>query len=117
MSYSGRCDVRYNTVIPICTLSDRKKMSGKCRICYTHNTYTCIPGIYFSSLILTLLLKPKVISLCHQASLLFHEVCSGFILLADQLSSSHFNIPKNDNGKFQKWKVDYSICEIKQIKG
>ena len=24
-------------------------------------------------------------------------------------SSSHIDIPKNDNGQYQKWKVDYSI--------
>ena len=30
-------------------------------------------------------------------------------------SSSHLNIPKNDNGQFQKWNVDKSIYEIQQI--
>ena len=32
-------------------------------------------------------------------------------------SRSHLDIPKNDNGGFQKWNVDYSILEIQQAKG
>ena len=32
-------------------------------------------------------------------------------LLADQLQ----DIPKNDNGQFQKWMVDYSISESQQV--
>ena len=27
------------------------------------------------------------------------------------------DIPKNDNGQFQKWNVDYSIYEFQQVKG
>ena len=37
-------------------------------------------------------------------------------LMADQLNSSHLDIPENDDGKFQKWMVDYSIKEIQHVK-
>ena len=33
------------------------------------------------------------------------------------ISSSYLDIPKNDNGQFQKWKVGYSNKEINQVKG
>ena len=29
------------------------------------------------------------------------------MLLTAHLSSSHLDIPKNDNGQFQEWKMDY----------
>ena len=29
----------------------------------------------------------------------------------------HLDISKNDNGKFQNWKVDQSIYEIQQVNG
>ena len=31
--------------------------------------------------------------------------------------NSHLDIAKNDNGRFQKWKVDKSILDIQQDKG
>ena len=37
-------------------------------------------------------------------------------LLADQITSSHLDNPKNDNEQFQnKWKMDYSFKEIQQM--
>ena len=35
--------------------------------------------------------------------------CPDCILLADKLPSYHLDIPKYDNGHFQKWKMDYFI--------
>ena len=52
-----------------------------------------------------------------KVSLQIHAVWSDSILLADQLPSSHLDIPKTVNGEFQKWKIDYSIFEIQQVKG
>ena len=36
--------------------------------------------------------------------------------VSSPISSSHLDIPKKDNGQFQKWKVDYSIKEFQQVK-
>ena len=56
-----------------------------------------------SNLLIPILPEPKVISLGHQYRL-------GFVLLTEQLKiHSHLDIPKSDNGQFQKCKVDYSI--------
>ena len=53
-----------------------------------------------------------MISLCHCA------IWPSSILLSDdQLPSSHLDIPNTDNGKIKKWKADYSISEIQQVKG
>ena len=52
----------------------------------------------------------KVISLCNLNKA--RQACTS--VQSDQaifcwLASSHHDIPKNDNGEFQKWKMDYSI--------
>ena len=55
-----------------------------------------------------ILLEPEVISFCHQHRDRFYTV--GW-----PTSSSH-SIPQNGNGQIQKWKVDYYIYEIQQVK-
>ena len=56
------------------------------------------------------LLKPKVISLCHQyRARPACTYCSLTRLYTVGWTSFHLDIPKNDNGQCQNWEVDYSI--------
>ena len=70
-------------------------------------------GIQFFEWDLTLiLLEPKMISLKmpplkSQASLHIFAVWITFCTVG--FPTFNFDIPKNDNGHFQIWKVDYSI--------
>ena len=56
------------------------------------------------------LLEPKVVSLCHQYR--SRPACQSrtrLYTVGRPTSSSHLDIPINDNRQFQKWMVDYSI--------
>ena len=68
-----------------------------------------------------ILLKLIVINLCHQY--IARPACTS--MQSDKVDytvgwptlSSQLDIPKYDNGQFLKWIVDYSIYEIRQVKG
>ena len=69
---------------------------------YTTRAYH---GYFWFSLTLTLP-EPKVISLCHQ----YRTRPTALSMQSNQaLYCSHLDIPKNDNGVFQKWKAYKSI--------
>ena len=62
-----------------------------------------------------------MISLCHQyrarpVSTSMQSDQALYTVGLSTSSSSHLHIPKNDNGVFQKWKLDYSIQEIQKFK-
>ena len=54
-----------------------------------------------------ILLEPNVIS--HGCQYRARSACTSMQSDQAPTSSSHLNIPKNDNGPLQNWKVDYSI--------
>ena len=67
------------------------------------------------------MLEQKVISFCYQYKR--RPACTSMksdqtlrLPLADQLSSSHLDISKNDNGECQKWKMDYSKKKFNGLK-
>ena len=73
--------------------------------------------LFFGRVLTLILLETKVInqlafasSTENQASLHIRAVWPQRLYTIGWLiSSSHLDIPKNDNGQFQKMKVDYSI--------
>ena len=69
---------------------------------------------YICFSLLLILLERKVISLCHQYTCTARPACQS--VQSDQLytvgwptSSCHFDIPKYDNGLFQKWQLVFSV--------
>ena len=51
-------------------------------------------------------------SLCHKYRA--RTVCTS--VLSDQAPSFHLDIPKNDNGQYQKFKMDYSIKKFGMVR-